>query len=321
MKIAYKPVPILRGQHIETMVPGLFRKPKKISPRKETINTPDDDFLELDWYEKNSSTLAIISHGLEGSSDRAYMKGMAKIFNDHNYDAVCWNYRGCGSRINNKPILYHSGATYDLATVIEHAINLGYEKIILIGFSLGGNITLKYSGEQGTDIPRQIKCIIAFSVPLDLSAGCRQISEPSNWLYANRFLKNLKAKIRLKHKQFPDKISLNGLENVRDLRTFDNLYTGPLHGFADANEYYSKCSSIKFLDTINIPTLIVNAKNDPFLPDECYPYDIIAHIENITFETPEHGGHVGFMEFNSRGYYWSEQRALTFAIEHTEWQE
>jgi uncharacterized protein len=314
----YKPVKFLQGRHLETIIPGLLRRPKQLVPAKEKINTPDGDFLQLDWYPQGSSTLAIISHGLEGNGDKAYMKGMAKIFVDNNVDALCWNYRGCGSEMNIKPKLYHSGATADLNTVVKTAIGKGYEQIVLIGFSLGGNLTLKYVGEEGDDLSPQIKMAIAFSVPLDLAAGSKEISKPHNWMYSKRFLRNLKIKIRLKNKLFPLDIKLNRINEINDLKAFDDIYTGPIHGFANADEYYSECSALRFLGQINIPTLIVNAKNDPFLPAECYPYELIDKYPKIQFETPEHGGHVGFMELNKQGYYWSEKRALSFVKKHLE---
>ena len=313
---SYSPVRYLQGPHLETMIPGLFRKIKKIVPLSEQVSTPDGDFLELDWYLKNSSTLAIISHGLEGSSDRAYMKGMAKIFNDNNLDALCWNYRGCGHKMNLKPQLYHSGATADLDTVVKVAIDKGYTEIVLIGFSLGGNITLKYVGEQENNLSPLIKAAIAFSVPLDLAAGSRELLKPHNWLYSQRFLRNLKLKVRAKHQQFPDLFKVNGLREVKDLKAFDDLYTGPIHGFIDADDYYNQSSAIRYLEGIKIPCLIVNAKNDPFLPAECYPVELIEKLPTIIFETPGHGGHVGFMELNREGYYWSEKRALAFAHLH-----
>jgi predicted alpha/beta-fold hydrolase len=308
----YIPVSYLKGQHLETIIPNLFRKQKKIVPEQIKIDTPDGDFLQLDLYKKGSNSLVILSHGLEGSSDRVYITGMAKIFLEHNIDALAWNYRGCGSELNTQPRLYHSGATDDLNTVVNHAISLGYEKIILVGVSLGGNLTLKYVGENGENLAKQVKMAITFSTPLDLAAGCRQISTPGNWMYSKRFIFNLKKKVRIKNRQFPDKFSLSRLHEVQDLWTFDDIYTGPVHGFEGAEDYYEKCSAVKFLTDIQIPTLIVNALNDPFLPAECYPYELMSQNINITFETPEHGGHVGFMEINEQGYYWSEKRALAF---------
>jgi predicted alpha/beta-fold hydrolase len=312
----YKPLSYLKGKHLETMIPNLLRKPKKIIAEQVKINTPDNDFLQLDLYRNGSKSLVILSHGLEGSSARVYITGMAKIFLDHNMDALAWNYRGCGSELNKQPVLYHSGATADLKTVVSHAISMGYEKIVLVGVSLGGNLTLKYVGENGEKLPKEVKLATAFSTPLDLAASCRQISLPSNWMYSKRFIIKLKKKIRIKHKQFPEKINLSKLDEVQDLKSFDDLYTGPIHGFEGADDYYEKCSSINFLTNIQIPTLIVNALNDPFLSQECYPYDLIAQNKNITFETPDHGGHVGFIEINEEGYYWSEKRALSFANQY-----
>jgi predicted alpha/beta-fold hydrolase len=309
----YKPLSFIKGKHLETMIPNLLRKSKKISAEKIKINTPDNDFLQLDLYRKGSKSLVILSHGLEGSSARVYITGMAKIFLDNNIDALAWNYRGCGSELNNQPILYHSGATDDLRTVVNHAISMGYEQVVLVGVSLGGNLTLKYVGESGEKLPKEVKSAIAFSTPLDLAASCRQISLPENWMYSKRFIIKLKKKIQTKHRQFPNKINLSRLHEVKDLKSFDDLYTGPIHGFEGADDYYKKCSSINFLTQIQISTLIVNALNDPFLPTECYPYELIAQNKNITFETPDHGGHVGFMEINREGYYWSEKRAIAFS--------
>ena len=313
---SYKPLWFLKGQHLETILPNLLRKVKGDDPLQEKINTPDGDFLQLDWYIKGAPTLAIISHGLEGNTDRPYIKGMAKIFTDHKIDALCWNYRGCGSEMNLKPRLYHSGATSDLHTVVGAAIEKGYRQIVLVGFSLGGNITLKYVGEQGDLLAKEIKTAVTFSVPLHLASGSKEISKPHNWMYSKRFLRNLKKKIRIKNKQFPDVIKLNGLNTLNNLRDFDDIYTGPIHGFSGADDYYHNCSAIRFLKGINIPTLIVNAKNDPFLPDECYPYKLIEDCPNIVFETPVHGGHVGFVALNNAGYYWSEKRAITFVNQH-----
>jgi predicted alpha/beta-fold hydrolase len=313
---SYRPVGFIRGAHLETMVPGLLRKVKYRAPEKEFISTPDDDFLELDWYREDSNSLIILSHGLEGNSTRSYMKGMARIFNNAGYSALCWNYRGCGSKLNRKPRMYHSGATEDLKTVILHAIDRKFKNIGLIGFSLGGNLTLKYVGENGTNLPPQINFSIAFSVPIDLAASSRQISQQENRMYANRFLRKLKKKVRRKHEQYPDIIKTDGLEEIHDLKTFDDMYTAPIHGFSDAVEYYAKCNSKQFLQSVSIPTLIVNALNDPFLPKECYPDAEIQLSDSVIFEVPDHGGHVGFMELNRERYFWSEKRALAFAKLH-----
>jgi len=299
---------ILFTAHLETIFPALLRKVKKLNFTRERIETPDDDFLDLDWIDNNSEYLIIISHGLEGSSDRPYMKGMAKAYSDNNFDVLSWNFRGCSEEINKQLRFYHSGATDDLDLVINHAQKKSYKAISLIGFSLGGNLTLKYLGEKTR---KHIKRAVVFSVPLHLHSSCVKISESSNYLYSRRFLKNLKKKIMSKAEQMPDKLDIKGLKNIKTLKDFDDKYTAPIHGFKDAEDYYNACSSIYFLESIKTPTLIVNAANDPFLSDKCYPTKKVEGHDYVKLEVPKQGGHVGFADFDSK-YYWSEQRALKF---------
>ncbi len=311
----YRPPLLMRGSHLSTIVPALLRRPAFIEPAYERLPTPDDDFLELDWYRQGKRLLTIISHGLEGDSRRPYVVGMARAFYHQGYDVLAWNYRGCGPTLNRQPRLYHSGATDDLHTVVQHAIRQGYERLILVGFSLGGNITLKYVGEQKDQLPSTVAAAIAWSVPLDLAAGSQEISKPHNFIYEKRFLNRLRKKIILKHRQYPDIFDTRHLKEIKNLYQFDDRYTGPLHGFAGADDYYARCSSVHFLPGIRVPTLIVNALNDPFLPEACYPLEVAAANPLITFETPAHGGHVGFATLNNQGLYWSEQRSLAFAAQ------
>jgi uncharacterized protein len=307
----YKPPFILFNNHFETVYPSVFRNVALVkSYVRERITTPDHDFLDLDWIENHSSKLVIISHGLEGNSTRAYVLGMANIFATSGYDVLAWNYRGCGEEINKQLRFYHSGATYDLDTVVQHAINMDrYNEIYLVGFSLGGNLTLKYLGER-TAHPL-IKKAATFSVPLDLHSSCQQLSKPSNAIYSMRFLRSLKAKIVAKAEQFKE-LDVSSLAGIKSLIEFDDSYTAPLHGFASALDYYSKCSALPFLPAIAVPTLIVNAKNDPFLSPACYPTQVVKGPRFVQVELPERGGHVGFALFNKNGAYWSELRALTF---------
>ncbi|MBL7871446.1 MAG: alpha/beta fold hydrolase [Cyclobacteriaceae bacterium] len=305
----YHPPALLFTKHLETIYPALLRNVKDVEYERERITTPDHDFLDLDWVKQDSKKLVIISHGLEGSSDRAYIKGMAKIFYANGFDALAWNYRGCSGEMNKKLRFYHSGATDDLGYVIQHAESLGYSEINLIGFSLGGNLTLKYAGEQGNAISLKIKKIVTFSVPLNLRSSCEKISVPSNWMYSQRFLKSLKKKVADKSNVLPE-LNVSRLPEIKTLLEFDNTYTAPLHGFRDAFDYYHQCSAIRFVSSIQRPTLIVNALNDPFLSADCYPTEIIN--PNLTFEYPQRGGHVGFALFHKNGLYWSELRALDF---------
>lgn len=296
--------------HLETIYPALARRVNFQSPKKERISTPDGDFLDLDWYTGGNPRLTIISHGLEGSSNRPYMLGMAKTFAQNGFDVLAWNYRGCSGELNNQPIFYHSGATYDLDTVVNH-VKEKYAEIFLVGFSLGGNLTLKYLGEKRNRSPK-IKKGVAISVPLDLGKSCDQISSRENMLYSKRFLKTLKEKVIQKSEKFPEHIDRKGLKNIKTLRDFDDFFTGPLHGFKDAEEYYQINSSLYFLDQIEVPTLVLNALNDPFLSATCFPRDLAEKLDQVYFEFPSYGGHVGFSSVNSQKTYYSERRAVEF---------
>lgn len=276
---------------------------------RERIATPDQDFLDLDWIKQDAGRLVIISHGLEGNSQRSYIKGMARMCLASNFDVLTWNYRGCSEEMNRELRFYHSGATDDVGVVVNHAIACGYTNITLIGFSLGGNLTLKYIGEQQP--PKEVKKAVAFSVPLDLHSSCIQISRPSNRIYSERFLKSLKKKIITKA-VFRKELDIKGIDAIASLIEFDDHFTAPIHGFKNAVDYYTQSSSLQFLTRITIPTLIINAQNDPFLSKDCYPTATLHDHPFVRFESPAYGGHVGFAQFNKNGLYWSEERAMEF---------
>jgi uncharacterized protein len=309
----------LPNSHFQTIFPSIFRKVKDVNYQRERINTPDNDFLDLDWsfhkipplkVSEAPNGLIIISHGLEGSAARQYVKGMVKIFNENGYDCVGWNFRSCSGETNKQLRFYHSGATDDLDLVVKHAIEKGYENLFLVGFSLGGNLTLKYLGEKSQH--SQIKKAVVFSVPLHLSESSKQIGKPSNWLYEKRFLRSLSKKIKEKAKYFPNELNLSILGKITTLKAFDDQYTSKLHGFINAEDYYAKNSSIIFVENIAIPTLVVNALNDPFLSDECYPSINESKNTNIQYEFPQEGGHCGFYQKGYQNFLWSEIRALEF---------
>lgn len=294
---------------METIFPALLRRVTLKPYTRERITTPDNDFLDLDWLQQSSDKLVIISHGLEGNTHRAYVKGMARAFHNQRYDVLAWNFRGCSEEMNRQLRFYHSGATDDLNTVINHAADKKtYKNITLVGFSLGGNLTLKFLGEK--NVRSEIKKAVAISVPLDLKTSCEKISLRSNWIYSNRFLKSLKKKIITKSSLMPGKLDLNDIHKVKTLLEFDDRYTAPLHGFENAVDYYIQCSAINFLNNIQIPTLIINTQNDPFLSAACFPSEILKNHPFVRLEILLRGGHVGFTQFNKNGLYWSEQRAL-----------
>lgn len=316
IKSDYKPPFYLRNGHLATVIPSSLRRVKAVNYKRERIVTPDNDFLDLDWLRKGSEKLVVISHGLEGSAHRHYVKGMAKVFNANGWDALAWNCRSCSGEINSKARFYHHGDTEDLAHVINHALDQSsYSTVVLVGFSMGGSMTLKYLGEFTINQPSQVKGGAAFSVPVNLASSVHELAKKGNDFYRKRFLKKLEQKIIEKAEKYPDEIQLSDFKEIRYFPDFDNLYTAPLHGFIDAEDFYKRASADQYMYDIKVPTLLVNALNDPFLPDECYPFDACEHHEFLHFEAPQYGGHVGFsLKGNELNYM--EKRALEFFEEH-----
>jgi uncharacterized protein len=315
--------------HSQTIFPSVFRKVTGVNYLRERIITPDGDFLDIDFskaylsqyqeprirnpeqrtqkWNATRPELIIISHGLEGDTSRQYITGMVKNFNANGFDCLAWNFRSCSGEMNQTKTFYHSGATEDLEIVIKYSLSKGYDKIYLVGFSLGGNLTLKYLGEKGQNLYPEIQKAVTFSVPLHLSSSSKKIG----WLYTKRFNKSLIKKILEKSRRFPEfQIDTSNIAKIKTLKDFDDAYTSQLHGFIDAEDYYERNSSLYFLDKINIPTLIINAKNDPFLSKECFPFEKIKSMEKVYFQAPEMGGHCGFYPDDYQGILWSERRAL-----------
>ena len=266
------------------------------------MTTRDDDFLHVDLVAKGNSRLAIICHGLEGSSQSQYVRGITRFLSGREWDTAAVNFRGCSGIQNHQPRLYHSGATEDLSDVISYFLEL-YDELVLIGYSLGGNLVLKYCGEVGHMISSKIPKVVAVSVPFDLEAGCRQIAKKSNYLYQQNFLNSLNKKLEAKVAQFPGLASLKKGPECKTLYDFDNQYTAPIHGFKNAHDYYNRCSCAQYVPNIKISALVVNALDDPFLPEECYPNRLLASADKLTFLTPRYGGHVGFAEVGQQNYW------------------
>lgn len=302
--------------HLQTIAPSLFRKIKFDYHNRERLELTDGDFVDLDWHfaSPGKKKLVIITHGLEGDSRRHYVLGMAKLFAENGYDALGWNCRSCSGEINRLLRFYHHGDAGDLRQVIQYVIDkYGYEEIILTGFSMGGSLSLRAVAEFPNEVPAQVKKVIAFSVPCDLMSSVNTLSQPNNKLYSKRFLRKLGEKIREKEKMFPGKISSDGYKKISHFTDFDNRYTAPLHGFTNAQDFYSKASVKPHLHKIRIPTLIVQALNDTFLSKESLCYDEVAANESLFLETPDNGGHCGFI-LSGSPYSWAELRALAFVL-------
>lgn len=311
----YKAPYFFRNGFVATVYSGLIRNVNGLIQKRERITLSDGDFLDLDWSysEEKTERLIIILHGLEGNAQRHYMTGTAKLFNQNHFDAISVNFRGCSGADNLAYRSYHSGETGDLRQIIQHILDTrAYTEIYIKGFSLGGNVTLKYLGET-INIPKQIKAGIAVSVPCFLAGSAKELHTFKNKAFHDKFKYNLKAKLLLKAKKHADKLKVADVTSIKTLYDFDNLYTSKAHGFLDAQDYYKQSSSLQFLPNIGIPTLLINALNDSFLSSECYPVKEAKNNSNLFLEMPKHGGHVGF--FQKGGFYYNEKRALEFIKE------
>ena len=305
-----------RGPHLTTILDKLVRAVKPLKYIRERISTHDYDFIDLDFVKNSHTRIAVLVHGLEGSSDSTYMVGMATELGLKGCDTVCVNMRGCSGEINKSFGSYHSGKTDDLGLVIDH-VSKDYSEIIIIGFSLGGNQVLKYLGESGNSLSEKIKIGIAVSTPCDLEGSAMELKKLKNKIYLQRFLKSMKLKANQKKAQHPSKkLDIEAINVAKNFHEFDNLFTAPVHGFLDAKDYWKKSSSKQFVSQINIPTLLVNAKNDSFLSASCYPISEAKNNPNFFLEMPKNGGHLGFLTWPAfKGVSWLEGRVVDFIIE------
>ncbi len=311
----YHPPSFLFNGHLQVIWANLCRRVSGVVYQRERIDTPDGDFLDLDWGRVGSDKLALLTHGLEGHSQRPYMLGMARALRCRGWDVLAWNFRGCSGVPNRLPRFYHSGDTTDLAAVVQYALRQGaYRSVALVGFSLGANVLLKYLGERGAAVDGRIKCGVAFSAPCHLPTSAEQMSAWENTLYLRRFMQQLRHKVAAKAHLRPGELEVEGLETLSNFRAFDDRYTAPLHGFRDAQDYWQRSSSKPYLGEIRVPVLIVNARNDSFLSAECYPVEEAKGSEFVYLERPQQGGHVGFPLIGEE--YWSERRAAEFFAAH-----
>ncbi|WBU90413.1 YheT family hydrolase [Cellulophaga omnivescoria] len=315
LESAYNPPLFFKSGHFSTLYTGLFRSVVVPTQKRERIQLADGDFLDLDWSFTATKTdkVVIIVHGLEGNAQRPYILGATRELLLCNYNVCAVNLRGCSGEANVLFRSYHSGATEDLDAVVQHILGLKtYSKIVLQGFSLGGNLILKYLGEN-RQRPPEIKAGIGVSVPCNLASSLEELLKPKNILYASNFKKRLLQKLRIKYKQYPDKINESEINKIKTLKDFDDVYTSKANGFINALDYYEKASCLQFLDKIKVPTLIINAKNDSFLGAACYPVKEAKQNSNLFLEMPLYGGHVGFYDNNNITY--SEKRVVKFLEE------
>ena len=310
---SYKPrVPFTNG-HFNTIYAAKIRKIRGLTYDRKRIALSDGDFLDIDFSfapGRSTQKIAIIVHGLEGHSKRPYMQGTARILNANGFDCASINLRGCSGEDNSKIRSYHSGASEDLSDVVNYILTKQkYHQLFLCGFSLGGNLILKYLGENRKR-PDCITAAVAVSTPVDLYDSLGALEQRKNWVYRWSFLKDLRKKYQAKLKVFPNELSKENHRKIKSLMLFDELYTAPANGFTDALDYYTKSSSRQFLPQIEVPTLLINALDDSFLNEKCYPTEEASQSELLFLETPAFGGHVGFIENQEHTY--CEHRTLQF---------
>jgi predicted alpha/beta-fold hydrolase len=316
-KLSFKPAWWLPGPHLQTLWPTLCRRElKNIVLQRERFELDDGDFVDLDWTEKKEGPIVLILHGLEGSVNSPYAKGMLQAIQQQGWRGVFMHFRGCSGEMNRQPRTYHSGDTNDVAKIVE--VLLSREKcqrIAAVGFSLGGNVLLKWLGEVGANSP--LAAAVAISVPFELSKTATRIQQGFSRVYQQYFMRTLCRKVRDKFETRPAPIELPTLEELRTLRDFDDKVTAPLHGFASAEDYYQKSSSRQFLKNITVPTLLLQAKDDPFMTMDLLP-DQNELSSNVKLELTDQGGHVGFVAGSLpwRAEYWLEKRVPEFLLEH-----
>lgn len=314
----YRPAWWVRGGHAQTLWGKFFRPRPKFPTTLARWTTPDGDFIDLYRLAgKPGAPRLFFLHGLEGTIRSHYVAGFFAEAAQRGWAADLLIFRGCGSEPNKAPRFYHSGDTGDLAFALDRVIAESPDSpIVLAGVSLGGNVVLKYLGERGTAAPRQLVGAAVISVPFDLERGARFISVGFSRVYDRHFLRTLREKALTKLERFPNLFERSRLERATSIYEFDDAVTAPVHGFADAHDYYDKSSSLGWIDRIARPTLLISAIDDPFLPSAVLDeVRVIAESNpNLQLDFTEHGGHVGFVggRVPWKARYYAEWRACEF---------
>jgi uncharacterized protein len=314
----FKPAWWLPNSHLQTIWPTFCRgKIKELPLQRERLEMPDGDFIDLDWMlgDKNAP-LVLILHGFEGSIESPYARGMLQSIAMQGWRGVFMHFRGCSGEPNRLPRGYHSGETSDVGCVVKIIRQREPNTpLAAIGYSLGGNVLLKWMGETGENNPLQ--AAVAISVPFELQKASQRIQRGFSKIYQWYFLRCIRDRLTEKFQIVPPHIDPEQIATSQTIREFDEKYTAPLHGFANVDDYYDHASSRQYLRHIYVPTLLLHAKDDPFMTE-----DVIPHASELSpfvnLEVTETGGHVGFImgKYPWRPRYWLEERAPQFLREY-----
>ncbi len=294
---SYRPPWWLPGGHLQTIHASLAAQPRAVPHYRRTRwESPDGDFVDIDWIDGAATApLLILFHGLEGGSRSHYARALMHAASVRGWRGAVAHFRGCSGEPNRLPRAYHSGDTTEAAWLLARFHEAaGAAPLLAVGVSLGGNVLLKWAGEQGEAACRVIAAAVAVSPPVDLRSCGEKLALGFNRVYTRMFLSTMKAKGEEKAARFPGSFDLEAMRRSSTLREYDDVVTAPLHGYIDCDDYWSRASSRPFLRGIRVPTLLLSARNDPFLGAECFPGR--EHVsDRVTLEYTRHGGHVGFV--------------------------
>ena len=309
----FRPHPLLANGHAQTLARWAWPRTGSVPPdgvRLFEVEPGVRLLARCRWHEDRAGRpTVLLVHGLGGSADAPYVLGAARLAYGAGANVVRLNQRNCGGTEGLTPTLYHSGMSGDLAAVVRELVERdGLPRILVAGFSMGGNLALKMAGEMGGAAPAQLAGVCAVSPALDLAETVRNLGKPSNRPYQWNFVRGLRRLVERKKRLYPRLYDSRGLGRLRTVRDFDELYTAPHGGFADADDYYARCSALSLVPRISVPTLIIHSRDDPLVP--CEPLLRQGFTDNpyVTKSTPAHGGHVAFVSAEKEGRFWAERR-------------
>lgn len=314
----FRPAPWLPGPHLQTVGGKLLRPSPSLSLTRRRIDTPDGDFLDLDLAPepRPDAPLVLVLHGLEGSSRRGYVRLAMEELHSRGVRPIAMNFRSCSGEPNRRPRFYHSGETSDLSVALRWLRQRFPDRPLgALGFSLGGNVLLKFLGESHHESSELLNGAAAISVPFDLVAGTRAIEAGAmGRLYTYYFIRSLRKKATAKADVLDGVLDLELVLRARTLREYDEVATAPLHGFAGAGAYYRKASSNQFLGDVRVPTLLLQSEDDPFLPADAIPRVTIQDNPYLLPALTPAGGHVGFVFGPGpwRPRFWAESEAARY---------
>jgi predicted alpha/beta-fold hydrolase len=318
----FVPHSAIRNGHAQTIIGSFIPRSTPLlnalsKPRYFDVAPHTQVLGDCSWQaNKSECPTLILLHGMEGSIDSGYMRGTAEQALAAGFNVLRLNHRNCGGTENLTPTLYHAGLTDDVQRIIAELIDKeALKQIYIVGYSLGGNVALKLAGEYGAAIPKEVKGFVAVSPSMDLSSCADAIEMRSNFLYHARFIYSLRNRMKLKAQLFPEQYDIKKLRGVWTIRKFDDMYTSRHAGFRDVHDYYERASAIQVISRIAVPTLILQSKDDPFIPFAPFESRAVKENPNIALLATDHGGHVGFISASKDAAkrFWYEKKIVEFA--------